>query len=111
MAALLRIHWRFWSDITRLGCSRFWVGAMVMVAGVGVKPGPGLGTGLLAKGTGWATAARASFALAVTTDTAAVPGAVVVSAGATGGGAEMVGGRGVVWVEVSGGRNVGGSAT
>ncbi len=52
LAALLSIHWRFWSDMTRLGCSRFWVGAMVMVAGVVGKPGPELGTGLLAKGTG-----------------------------------------------------------
>lgn len=52
LAALLRIHWRFWSDMTRLGCSRFWVGAIVMVAEVVAKPGPVLGTGVLAKGTG-----------------------------------------------------------
>lgn len=93
--------------MTRLGCSRFWVGAMVMVAGVGGKAGPEFGTGLLAKGTGWATAVGASTVVAATTGTAAVPGAVVVSTGATGGG----GGRGVVWVALSGCRNVGGSAT
>lgn len=52
LAALLRIHWRFWSAMTKLGCSRFWVGAMVIVAGVGARLGPELGTGLLAKGTG-----------------------------------------------------------
>ncbi len=48
---------------------------------------------------------------AATTDTAAAPGGVVVSAGATGGGAEMGCGIGVVWVALSGCRNVGGSAT
>lgn len=82
-----------------------------MVAGVVGKPGPELGTGLLAKGTGWATAARASVVAAATTDTAAAPGAVVVNAGATGGEAEMGCGRGVVWAALSACRNVGGSAT
>lgn len=109
LAALLRIHWRFWSDMTKLGCSRFCVGAMVMVAGVGARPE--LGIGLLAKVTGWATAARASVEVAATTDTVAGPCAVVVSAGATGGGAGMGGGRAVVWVALSNCRNVDGRAT
>lgn len=56
LAAVLRIHCRFWSDMTRLGCSRLEVEPMVMVAGVGANPEPGLGTGmetgLLAKGKG-----------------------------------------------------------
>lgn len=111
LAALLRIHWRFWSDMTRLGCSRFWVGAMVMVAGVVGKPGPELGTGLVAKGTGWATAARASVVAAATMGTEAAPGAVVFSAGAAWGGAEMGCDRGVVWATLFGCRNVDGSAT
>lgn len=82
-----------------------------MVVGVVAKPGPELGTGLLAKGTGRAPAATAaSVAVVATTDTGAVPGAVVVSAGVTGGGAVMAGGRGVVCVALSGCRNVGGSA-
>lgn len=97
--------------MTKLGCSRFCVGAMVIVAGVGARPEPELGTVLLAKVTGWATAVRASAAVAATTDTVAVPGAVVVSAGATAGGAGMGGGTAVVWVELSDCRNVCGSAT
>lgn len=85
---------------------------MVIVAGVGARPGPELEIGLLARLTGWETAARASVVVAATTETVPVPGAVVVSAGTTGGGgAEMGGGREVVWVALSVCRNVGGSAT
>lgn len=76
---------------------------MVIVAGVVARPGPVLVTGLLAKGTGCATAARLSVVAAVT--------AVVVSAGATGGWTEMGDGRGVVWAVLSDCRNVGGSGT
>ena len=43
MAALLRIHCRFWSDMTRLGCSRLCVGAMVKVVGAGARLGTGMG--------------------------------------------------------------------
>lgn len=87
------------------------MGAMVMVAGEGARPEPELGTVLLAKVTGCATAVRASVVVAATTDTAAVPGAVVVSAGATGGGAAMGVGTAEVWVALSDCRNVCGNAT
>lgn len=71
--------------MTRLGCKTFGVDAMVMVAGVVARPGPVLVTGLFAKGTGCATAARPSAAAVVTAAAAAGPEAVVVSAGAAGG--------------------------
>lgn len=48
---------------------------------------------------------------ATTAAAAAWPGAVVVSAEATEGGADMAGGKGVVCGALSGWRNVGGSAT
>lgn len=87
------------------------MGAMVMVAGVGARPEPVLGTVLLGKVTGCATAVRASVAVAATTDTVAVPGAVVVSAGATGGGGAMGVGTAVVCVALSDCRNVRCNAT
>ena len=50
--------------------------------------------------------------VAVTTGTAAEPGAVVVSDETTGGVAEIGGGRGLVWAALSGCRNdADGSAT
>lgn len=49
--------------------------------------------------------------VAATTDKVAVPGVVVVSAGATGGGAGMGGCKAVAWIALSVCWNVGGSAT
>lgn len=47
------------------------------------REGPEIGTGLVAKGTGWAPVDKVSVLDAATTGTAVVPGAVVVNAGAT----------------------------
>lgn len=52
LAALLRIHWRFWSDTMRPGGSMPAGGAMVMVAGVaGGGTGGGAGGAARLDGT------------------------------------------------------------
>lgn len=105
LVALLRIHCRFWSDMTMLDGNRPWLGPMVMVVGLGARLG--LGVVLVAKGMLGATAGSGSVAAAAT---ATVHGAVLLGAGAPVA-AATEGANELDRVVPSGVRNEGGSAT
>lgn len=105
LAALLRIHCRFWSDMTILDGNRPCLGPMVMA--VGLEARLELGVVLVAKGMLGATAGFGSVSGAAT---AAVEGAVVLRADAPVA-AATEGANELDRVVPSGVRNEGGSVT